>query len=80
MKRKGAVLEYKVVKHTRTKSRKWGFRFKTPNGKTLVESAAIFESYAKAQQAFLSMIKFIATNQYSIKSPGKLDDKSLLNS
>lgn len=78
MKHKSAVLEYKLAKQTRTKSRKWAFRFKTPDGKTLVESAALFDSYAKAQQGFLSMIKFIATNQYSIKAPAGSDDQSPL--
>jgi len=75
MKRKGAVLEYKVAKQARTKARKWGFTFKT-HGKTLVESAAVFDSYAKAQQGFLSMIKLIATNQYSITVPDRSDATS----
>ena len=74
MKNKNPVLEYKVASRSKSKARKWGFRFKTPDGKTLVESAALFDSYAKAQQGFLAMIKSIATNQYSIKAPAGADE------
>ena len=83
MKSKNAVLEYKVANRSKnrskSKARKWGFRFKTPDGKTLVESAALFDSYAKAQQGFLGMIKSIATNQYSVKAPTGSDDQGLLS-
>jgi uncharacterized protein YegP (UPF0339 family) len=83
MKSKNAVLEYKVANRSKNRSkseaRKWGFRFKTPDGKILVESAALFDSYAKAQQGFLGMIKSIATNQYSVKAPTGSDDQGLLS-
>jgi len=74
MKNKNAVFEYKIANRGKTKGRKWQFRFKSQDGKTLVESAAVFDSYAKAQQGFLAMIKSIATNQYSIKAPAGADE------
>jgi uncharacterized protein YegP (UPF0339 family) len=72
MKQKHAILEYRRARRTRgkkAKPAKWGFRFKAPDGKTLIESVASFASQRQAEQGFLSMIKSIAANQYTIRTP-----------
>jgi uncharacterized protein YegP (UPF0339 family) len=64
MDNKTAVLEY--CRTRRSGRNKWTFRFKTPDGKTVMESAEPFASKAKAEIGFLNMVKSIATNDYSI--------------
>jgi len=67
---KNAVLEYRVAETKGTTAPKWGFRFKGADGQTLMESAKVFESPAKAEAGFVAMIKLIASNQYTIDSSG----------
>jgi hypothetical protein len=69
MKAKSAVLEYCVAKTNGGTVAQWGFRFKAPDGQTLMESVAPFDSLAKAEEGFISVIKLIATNQYIIDCP-----------
>ena len=70
MDRKNAVLEYRIADPNGATAPKWGFRFKGADGQTLMESATVFNSPAKAQDRFVAMIKLIATNQYTIECPG----------
>src|SRR5262245_26117716 len=65
-----AVLEYWLAEHGGSPTAKWQFRLKTPDGQTLMQSAKAFDSLALAEQAFVAMIKLIATNQYRIDAPG----------
>src|SRR5437660_4927817 len=67
MKSKLPVLEYSVVGKTSRKKGKWTFRFKTPAGAILMESAFRFGSRAEAERGFVSVIKSVATNQYNVQ-------------
>jgi len=67
--KKHAILEYRVGRRSRGKKAKWGFRFKAPDGTTLIESVAAFASQRQAEQGFVSIIKSIAANQYTIQTP-----------
>ena len=72
MKNKRVILEYREAKPVRGgRKSKWGFRFKTPDGQTLLESGTGFTSLAKAEQGFVSLIKSIATNAYKVAYPAK---------
>jgi hypothetical protein len=79
MKRKRAILEYHLSKPRGRKKARWRFTFKSPEGHTLVASAATFASRRAAERGFVSMIKFIATNQYQIGGAHKSTDKSVAN-
>ena len=68
MKRKTSVLEYCVARK-RGKRAKWAFRFRTPEGETLIQSAKVFDSRVKAEAGFVSLIKSVASNQYRIEYP-----------
>ena len=70
MDRRSAVLEYRIAETDKATAPKWGFRFKDADGQVLMESARAFDSPAKAEEGFVAMIKLIATNQYTIASPG----------
>ncbi len=70
MDRKNAVLEYCVAETNGATAPEWRFRFKGADGQTLMESATVFNSPAKAQDGFVAMIKLIATNQYAVECPG----------
>lgn len=61
-----AVLEY-CAAEADGGSESWGFRLKTSDGQTLIESSRAFDSQAEAETGFVSMIKLIATNQYVIR-------------
>ncbi len=69
MKSKLPVLEYAAGSTAPRKSSKWGFRFRTAEGAVLIESPLTFRSQSEAERAFLSLIKFIATNQYKVELP-----------
>jgi len=69
MDRKSPVLEYRVTHPEGAGNPQWGFRFSDPDGRTLVESARVFESLAQAEEAFVGMIRVIATNRYRIDTP-----------
>lgn len=60
-----AVLEY-CATETDGESPEWGFRLKTSDGQTLIESTTAFDSQAEAERGFVSMVKLIATNQYTV--------------
>ena len=66
MKSRQAILEYCEKPAKNGRKREWGFRFKTTEGKVLMESQGGFSSLGHAEKGFLSMVKSIATNQYSI--------------
>ncbi len=66
---KRVILEYRVAKPNRGEKAKWGFRFKTPAGRTLIESGKEFSSLAEAEKGFVSLVKSIATNQYQVSYP-----------
>ena len=68
MKNKTAVLEYCVARKRGQKAR-WAFRFRTPEGDTLMQSAKVFASKAQAEKGFIRLIKSVATNQYKIEYP-----------
>jgi hypothetical protein len=61
-----AVLEYCAAADAGSES--WGFRLKTSDGQTLIESTRAFDSQAEAEVGFVSMIKLIATNQYAVRA------------
>jgi len=69
IKTKLPVLEYSTASTTPRKSRKWGFRFRTAEGAILIQSPLSFRSQSEAERAFLSLIKFVATNQYTVECP-----------
>ena len=60
------MLEY-CVTHSRGR-RKWGFRFKSRNGRVLINSVRKYPSRCEAEKGFISLIKSIASNQYKIDS------------
>jgi hypothetical protein len=66
MKSRQAILEYCEKPAKNGRKREWGFRFKTGEGKVLMESQGGFSSLGHAEKGFLAMIKSIATNKYSI--------------
>ena len=68
MKNRTPVLEYCVAKKGGKKA-KWAFRFRTPEGETLIESAKVFDSRVKAEAGFFSLIKSVASNQYRVEYP-----------
>lgn len=59
-----AVLEYSAG----DSNGGWGFKLKSSDGQTLIESARTFDSQPEAEQGLVSMIKLIATNHYTIRS------------
>lgn len=63
-----AVLEYSA-EEAGGGSAAWGFKLKSSDGQTLIESARTFDSQAEAEQGFVSMLKLIASNQYIVRSP-----------
>src|SRR5881396_2309490 len=67
MKTKHPVLEYCAAKSTGRKRAKWSFRFRTPEGDLLLQSAKTFNSKAQAEQGFISLIKSVASNQYNVE-------------
>src|SRR5438046_5785955 len=67
MKTNNPVLEYCAAKSTGRKRAKWSFRFRTPDGDLLLQSAKTFNSKAEAEQGFISLIKSVASNQYNIE-------------
>jgi len=69
IKSKLPVLEYSAGPTTPRKSPKWGFRFRTAQGAILIQSPLAFRSKSEAERAFLSLIKFVATNQYTVECP-----------
>ena len=73
MKPKTAMLEYRSGKTAGRKRATWGFRFKSADGETLMESKRPFASRRQAEQGFVAMLKSIATNNYSVHS-GEADD------
>ena len=79
MKRKQAVLEYHLTKPRGRKKPRWSFTFKSPAGKTLIESPHSFASKRAAERGFVSMIKFIASNEYQIVSADEAMDRALAN-
>jgi uncharacterized protein YegP (UPF0339 family) len=71
LKKQLGMLEYCESKGPGGKRGKWSFRFKTPDGNTLMESRKKFDSLAKAEKGFFEAVKKIATNQYTINYPAK---------
>ena len=68
MKTKTSVLEYCVARKQGGKPR-WLFKFRTPEGDTLIQSAKAFGSKIQAEKGFISLIKSVATNQYKVEYP-----------
>ena len=68
MKNKTPVLEY-CVANPNGKKAKWMFKFSTPKGETLIESAKAFTSRTQAEKGFISLMKCVATNQYKVEYP-----------
>ena len=66
MKTRSAVLEYCVIQSRGR--RKWGFRFKSGNGRVLMDSVKKYPSQCEAEKGFISLIKRIASNQYKVDS------------
>jgi hypothetical protein len=69
MKSKLPVLEYSVAGTTPGKKGQWAFKFRTPEGDLLMESAMGFGSQAEAERAFVSLIKRVAANEYHVQCP-----------
>lgn len=68
MKTKTPILEYCASMETGSKRPRWGFRFRTAEGEMLIESARKFRSQAQAEREFVSLIKSVATNQYTVET------------
>lgn len=66
MQTNNAVLEYCLEGTSPVENGKWIFRLKAPDGETLMESSRSFESQSKAEEGFVSMVKMIARNHYTI--------------
>lgn len=79
MKHKHAILEYRADNDNGRNKGKWGFRFKTADGQTLMESSQKFHSLAQAEQGFIALIKSIVTNQYVIDCQGLPGDRAVAN-
>src|SRR5437588_12063998 len=60
------VLEYSTVAAVLGKRAQWAFRFRTPEGEILMESAPTFRSKAAAERGFVSLIKAVARNAYLV--------------
>ena len=60
-----AVLEYFVSGQNEPRPR-WGFRCRSASGQIVLESIGRFASRAQAEREFVSMLKAVATNQYSV--------------
>ena len=69
MKKKHVILEYCEAKSAGRRGGKWGFRFKTAEGDTLIESEQHFGSLEQAEQGFVALMKSIATNEYTVDYP-----------
>ena len=76
MKTKRPVLEYCLSRTPGGKRLKWAFRFRTPEGEVLIESAKMFTCKAHAERAFVSLIKSVATNQYKVEHLDECDDQA----
>jgi len=68
MKNKTPVLEYCMASKSGRKPR-WVFRFRSPQGDTLIESRKAFASKTQAEKGFVSLMKSVATNQYTVEYP-----------
>src|SRR5438034_6884044 len=67
MKNKRAVLEYCQTRSPGSSRTKWLFRFKTPQGEMLIQSTKSFTCKAQAEAGFVSLIKSVAANEYTIE-------------
>lgn len=65
MKRKQAVLEY-CATPVGGRRGQWGFRFKDTDGRIVMDSRGGYPSLNKAERGFVSLVKSIASNQYSV--------------
>ena len=61
MKENSVLLEYCVAQDG--KMDKWGFRFRSQTGKTLVESPKAFNSKAEAEEGLVSLIKSVTASR-----------------
>jgi hypothetical protein len=68
MKNKTPVLEYCMARKNGRKAR-WVFKFRSPQGDTLIESRKAFASKMQAEKGFVSLMKSVATNQYTVEYP-----------
>jgi hypothetical protein len=69
MNNKRPVLEYCLLRATQSGQPTWGFRFTTSEGDLLMESPKTFNSRAEAERGFVSMLKAVASNQYTVEGP-----------
>jgi hypothetical protein len=46
-----------------------GLQVRTPQGDTLIESGKAFASKMQAEKGFVSLMKSVATNQYTVEYP-----------
>jgi uncharacterized protein YegP (UPF0339 family) len=67
MKNLSPVLEYRAVRTKQGKRARWSFRFRTPAGEVLMESAKVFGSKAQAERGFVALIKSVASNGYTVE-------------
>jgi uncharacterized protein YegP (UPF0339 family) len=81
MKKKRVILEYCEAKSAgrRDGGGKWGFRFKTADGDTLVESEQKFGSLEQAEKSFVALMKSIATNEYTVDYPKGVQNPPVSN-
>ena len=70
MKKKNAVLEYCVTNSPG--QARWSFRFKSKQGRVLMNSGERYASLDEAVSGFITLVKSIASNQYRIKDSCKL--------
>lgn len=79
MKKTRVILEYCEAKSAGRRGGKWGFRFKTSDGSTLVESEQKFGSLEQAEKGFVALMKSIATNEYTVDYPEGAQNSSVSN-
>ena len=55
---------------------RWGFRFNSPTGEVLMESAATYDSRDEAEAAFVAILKQIAVNDYEVRGPAQSSESA----
>ena len=74
MKNMRSVLEYHAVRTTQSKKARWTYRFCGPDGEVLLQSAKLFGSKAQAERGFVSVIKSVAANSYTVEFTEQVQD------
>ena len=66
MQTNNAILEYCFEENNPAGNGSWSFKLTSPEGETLMESSQAFETQSEAEKGFVSMVKLIASNHYTV--------------